>query len=102
MMLLEIPNDLRLIDDGTRVAVHRVTLDDSGAVIAWEPEPVTLSLEGPSGLATVHLGGLAMAVSTLCLFTAPLKLIDGKLFDMGNVGGENAQPVRAAKVALPA
>lgn len=102
MMLLEIPNDLRLIDDGQRTAVHRVTLDQSGAVIAWDPEPVVLSIGNPSGLAAVHLSTLAAAVSTLCLFTAPLKLIDGKLFDMGNVGGETAQPARAAKLALPA
>lgn len=105
-------NAFRQIDDGQRLAIHRVAIDDSGAVVAWEPEPVRL--EVPSSMA----GGSDVSAATLahwrisslafgsanCTFTsAPvLQLVDGRLIDMPTYGGEDAEPARAPKALIAA
>lgn len=105
-------NAFRQIDDGQRRAIHRVALDDSGAVVAWEPEPVRL--EVPSGmagdsdvsaatLAHWRISSLAFGSANCTFSTAPvLQLIDGKLIDMPMYGGEDAQPVRASQPLIAA
>lgn len=104
--------EFRLIDDGERLAIHRVAIDDTGAVIAWDPEPVRL--EVPSAIpsdGTVAAATLALwRISTMafgaanCTYVAVprLRLIDGKLIDMPTHGGEDAQPVRMAKDLIAA
>lgn len=104
--------EYRLIDDGERLAVHRVAIDDAGAVTAWDPEPVRL--EAPSVIpsdGTVAAATLALwRISSMafgaanCTYTAVprLHLVDGKLNDMPTYGGEHADPVRVVREVVAA
>lgn len=93
--------EFRLIDDGERLAIHRVAVDDAGAVVAWDPEPVRLEVASTLGPAALwRITALAFGAANCTYVMVPrLRLIDGKLIDMPTHGGEDAAPVRVPALA---
>jgi hypothetical protein len=104
--------EFRLIDDGERLAIHRVAIDDAGAVVAWDSEPVRLevpsNIAGDSGVAAATLAlwrisSMAFGAANCTYVMVPrLRLIDGKLIDMPTHGGDDAAPVRTPKDLIAA
>ena len=94
----------RLINDGQRLAVHRVAIDGTGAIVAWDPEPV--KLEAPADLgeaARWRVATLAFGAANCTALTEPVLLMrDGKLIEIAAHGGDDAEPVRMARPALAA
>ena len=97
-------NAFRLIDDGERLAIHRVAIDDAGAVVAWDPKPARL--EVPSSLgpnARWRLTGDAYGAANCTYSAVPMLLLrDGKLIEMPEYGGEDDERVRTCAPALAA
>ena len=82
-------NAFRLIDDGERLAIHAVTIDDAGAVVAFDPEPVRLEVPSGGINASWRITGLAFGAANCTASTAPVLLLrDGVLI-------ENAERVPA-------
>lgn len=96
--------EFRLIDDGERLAIHRVAIDNSGAVVAWDPEPARL--EVPSGLGLNgkwRITADAFAAANATSYSAPVMLLrDGKLIEMPAHGGEDAASARTRPPAIAA
>lgn len=94
----------RLINDGQRLAVHRVAIDGTGAIVAWDAEPV--KLEAPADLgeaARWRVAGLAFGAANCTALTEPVLLLrDGQLIEIAAHGGDDAQPVRAARAVIAA
>ena len=97
-------NAFRLIDNGERLAVHRVAIDDSGAVIAFDPEPVKLEVSADAGEAALWaLQAMAFgAANSTCVMAPRLLLRDGKLIEIAVHGGDDAQIARVAHAVLEA
>jgi hypothetical protein len=101
-------NAFRLIDDGQRLAIHRVAIDDSGAVVAWDPEPARL--EVPSGAnandamgARWRITGQAFGAANCTYGAMPMMLLrDGKLIEIAESGGDNAEPARVPQALIAA
>lgn len=94
-------NAFRMINDGERLAIHRVHVDDSGAVVAWEPDPVCLEQPACMGVnARMRLSSDALGAALSAGLASPVLLLrDGKLIEIVGYGGENAEPVRDAVAA---
>lgn len=94
-------NAFRLIDDGARLAIHRVAIDDAGAVVAWDPKPARL--EVPSSLgpnARWRLTGDAYGAANCTYSAVPMLLLrDGKLIEMPEYGGDDAEHARVPALA---
>lgn len=94
-------NGFRMIDDGVRLAIHRVSIDQAGAVVAWEDDPV--SLEQPAELgdnARMRLSGEALGAALGASLSSPILLLrDGSLIELAGHGGEDAEPVREVVAA---
>ncbi|GEM_PF-3974794 len=96
-------NAFRLIDDGERLAIHAVAIDDAGAVIAFDPEPVRLEVQSGGINGQWRITGLAFGAANCTASTAPVLLVrDGKLIDMPAFGDEDAEPTRAPRLAVAA
>lgn len=94
----------RLINDGHRLAIHRVAIDATGAIVAWDAEPV--KLEAPADLgefARCRLMSMAFGAGNCTALTEPMLLLrDGQLIEIAAHGGDDAEPVHAARPALAA
>jgi hypothetical protein len=73
----------RLIDNGERIAIHRVAIDATGALIDFDPEP--MRLEAPADLgevARLRMQSLALEAANATWASAPvLQLRDGRLIE---------------------
>ncbi len=95
--------EFRLIDDGQRLAIHAVAIDDAGAVVAFDPEPVCLEVPSGGINSQWRITGLAFGAANCTAGALPVLLLrDGKLIDLPAHGGEDAQPVRMAKDLIAA
>lgn len=95
--------EFRLIDDGQRLAIHRVAIDDAGAVVAFDPEPARFEVPSGGINARWRITGDAFGAANCTFATVPVLLLrDGKLIEIAAHGGEDAEPVRARKPALAA
>ena len=75
------PNAFRMVQVEDRLAIHRVFVDDTGTVTAWEPEPVRLETSSRGGAeARWRLVGETFGAANATFATAPVLLYrDGKL-----------------------
>lgn len=93
----------RLIDDGERLAIHRVAIDDAGSVVAWDPEPVRLEVSSGGINDQWRIAGLAFGAANCTASTAPVLLLrDGKLIELPAHGGEDDERVSTCAPALAA
>lgn len=92
-------NGYRLITQNGRTGLHRVAIDYSGAVIDWEREPITLNFDGGGAWARIQIGEVMTSAIMSSTFSEPLVLHDGKLHDIADYGGEDAEKVQEAVAA---
>lgn len=95
------PNAFRLIQSEDRLAIHRVHVNEAGAVIGWDPEPVKLEASGnDSEAARWTLVGMAFGAANATCATEPVLLYrDGKLIELAQCGGDEAASVREVVAA---
>lgn len=97
-------NAYRVIQRDDKLAIHGVHVDDSGTVTAWDPEPVRLEVSADAGeAARWALQAMAFGSANSTYVMEPVLLCrDGQLIEIAVHGGDDAQPVRAAKIAVAA
>ncbi|MEE4154359.1 MAG: hypothetical protein V2I27_09400 [Erythrobacter sp.] len=92
-------NAFRLIDDGKRLAIHCVAIDDAGAVIAFDPEPARLEVPSGGMIARWRITGDAFGAANCAASTAPVLLLrNGQLIELP----EDGEPIDESKVAVAA
>lgn len=81
-------NAYRLVNDGKRIAVHAVAIDDSGAVVDWDRKPATFEVEASRGKVPIILALGNADMAAMC--RAPMFVsATGELVDVPLRGGQN-------------
>ncbi|XAP76985.1 hypothetical protein ABC955_10315 [Citromicrobium bathyomarinum] len=93
-------NAFRMINDGERVALHRVSISPSGELVAMEREPATFAATADTpGWGRISIGADLTSAVMASVATEPLLLRDGKLIDAADHGGDEARPAKAIERA---
>ena len=93
-------NAFRMINDGERVALHRVSINPAGEIVAMECEPATFAATADTpGWGRISIGADLTSAVMASVATEPLLLREGKLIDAADHGGEGARPAKAMERA---